>query len=333
MKRYAIYILTLGFIVFSTSCGEQSRTQSNRSSGKTAEMIISTNGEQTWEGVVGDSIRSFFSREFLVLPQPEPLFEFVHIPLSKLSGSKMFKSHHNIFIVEINSEFPKPEIEAKKDLWSSPQRVIKITAPDAASFISFFDENKETVLHILMTSEYERLIQTFHAFKDNAVQNDISKNFKLHLEIPGGYYVAKKMADFMWIRKETPHNSQGIIIYTYDFFDTLAFNRERILSFRNAITEEYIPGPTEGSYMVVAEDFSPAISQPINLNDMFAVETRGLWRLEGDFMGGPFVNYTFVDERSQKVVTIDAYVYAPNKPKRDMIIELEAIAHSIKFVE
>lgn len=333
MKQYLIIGLIITFAFFTSSCGELNRSNSSRSSGKTAEMIVSTSGQQTWEGVVGDSIRSFFLQDYNVLPQPEPLFELVHIPLSKLNGNKMFKSHHNILIIEINPEFTEPKIDARKDLWTYPQRVIKIMAPDVDSFIQYFNQKKEVILNILMSSEYERLIKTFHAFRDRPIQEDLRNNFKFTLEIPGGFYVAKKMADFMWIRKETQHNSQGIIIYTYDFVDTLAFDKQRILTFKNSITEEYIPGPSEGSYMVVAEDYLPAISKQVNFKDMFAIETRGLWRLDGDFMGGPFVNYTFVDERSQKVVTIDGYVYAPNKPKRDMLIQLEAIFQSIKFVD
>jgi len=158
------------------------------------------------------------------------------------------------------------------------------------------------------------------------------KSFNFSLEIPSGFYVAKNSSDFAWIRKETKDNSQGIILYAYDFFDTLAFDQSRIIAFRNDITQEYIPGPSEGSYMIADDLHAPILSKKINFNGLFAVETRGLWKLEGDFMGGSFVNYTFVDEKRNKVITIDGYVYAPNKPKRDLLIQMESIAHSLKFV-
>jgi hypothetical protein len=137
----------------------------------------------------------------------------------------------------------------------------------------------------------------------------------------------------MWIRKETPKISQGIMIYTYDFVDTIAFDVERIKSFRNSMTEEYIPGPSEGSFMKVSEEYMPVISNRIDFNGKFAVETRGLWKLENDFMGGPFVNYTLVDEKRNKVITLDGYVYAPNAPKRDLMIQMEALIFSLRFTE
>jgi hypothetical protein len=296
-------------------------------------MIISLNNKTLWEGKVGDSIKAFFNRDYEFLPQIEPLFEMAFIPISNLVDNKMFKAHHNILIVDINKSAKETELEAKKDLWSAPQRVIKITSPNEEAFLEYWDQKKEAIYGVLMDSEYERLHKTFHSFRDRDIMNELRKTFNFTMEIPSGFYIAKHYDDFMWIRKETKHHSQGLIIYTYDFVDTMAFDRARIISFRDALTEEYIPGPSEGSFMVTAKEYAPILTKRIDFNGLFAVETRSLWRLENDFMGGPFVSYTFVDERSNKVVTIDGYVYAPNKPKRDLLIQMEAIAHSLKFTE
>lgn len=331
MKRSTIFFSFLVFSIFLISCGTKNERAISRSSGKTAEMLVATNSEARWEGPVGDAIRNYFGQDYEVLPQVEPLFEFAHLPISSLTDNKMFKAHHNILIVEIDENATENTIEARKDFWSKPQRIINIKSPSDEEFVAFFEEKKESVMSIFMDSEYERLQKTFYAFRDRDIMADIKDHFGFSLEVPSGFYVASKKAEFMWIRKETQHNSQGLIIYTYDYTDTLAFDESRIISFKNTITHEFIPGPSEGSYMVVASEYSPILSKPIDFNGMFAIETRGLWRLENDFMGGPFVNYTFVNERNNKVVTIDGYVYAPNKPKRDLLIQLEAIAHSIKF--
>lgn len=332
MKRSIQFSILLLFSIIISSCGESTVTEL-RSSGKTAEMIISLNNKTKWEGKIGDSIKSFFNREYEVLPQVEPLFEMAFIPIDRLTNNKMFRAHHNILIVDIDKKISETTFEAKKDFWAAPQRVIKITSPSDEDFIAYWSEKKESIYGILMDSEHERLIKTFHAFRDRDIQNDLRKTFGFKMEIPGGFYVATNRDDFMWIRKEAKHHSQGIIIYTYDFVDTMTFEKERIISFRNAITEEFIPGPSDGSFMTVAQEYAPIYTKRIGLNDMFAVETRSLWRLENDFMGGPFVNYTFVDERTNKVISIDGYVYAPNKPKRDLMIQMESIVHSLKFVE
>ncbi len=333
MKRVFQLISLLILVTVFFSCGNDTKKTFARSSGKTAEMIVVTNNNTKWEGQVGEAIRTFFNQEYEVLPQPEPLFEMAHVAIAEFNNSKMLQAHHNIFIVDIDPKAKESTIKARKDVWASPQYVINIVSPSEEDFIVFFEEKKEVVLGTLMDSEYARLIQTYKGFKDRGVINSVKENFKLSMDIPSGFYIAKEIADFAWIRKETQHNSQALLIYTYDFVDTLAFDKSRIISFRNALTEEYIPGPAEGSYMVVAEDYAPVISERIDFKGMFAVRTKGLWRLEGDFMGGPFVNYTFVDEKSNKVITIDAYVYAPNKPKRDLLIQTETIIQSLKLVD
>jgi hypothetical protein len=329
--RYPLIISLLSIFLVLSSCGDQSRTGRSRSAGKTAEMIVATNSETRWEGKVGTAIRDFFEQDYEVLPQIEPLFEMAHLPIAKLMDNKMFKAHHNILIVEIDENVSESTIQARKDFWAAPQRIVNIKSPSDDAFVTFFNEKKNAILSILMESEHERLQKTFYGFRDREIMAELDGHFGFTLSVPSGFYVAKKHAEFMWIRKETEHHSQGLIIYTYDFVDTLAFDQSRILAFRNTITEEFIPGPSEGSYMTIAEEYSPFYSKPIDFAGLFAVETRGLWRLENDFMGGPFVTYTFVNENNNKVVTIDGYVYAPNKPKRDLMIQLEALARSIKF--
>jgi len=333
MTKGFFFILIISVHVLFSSCGSSDQAGMPRSSGKTAEMIVATNSDVRWNGLVGQTIRDFFSQDYEILPQPEPLFEMSHVPIPVMLENKMFRGHHNILIAEIDEKIQKAVMEAKKDMWASPQRIIRITAPSETDLIDFFDEKKEVIYSILMDSEYDRLKRTFRGFRDHKVVGRVRDQFHFAMEIPSGFYIATHRPDFMWIRREAQHNSLGLMIYTYDFIDTIAFDVNRIVAFRNAITEEFIPGPTTGSYMAVADDFYPVLSKPVNLQGMYAIETRGLWKLIGDFMGGPFINFTFVDERSNKVVTIDGYVYAPNAPKRDLLIQAESIIRSIRMVE
>ena len=61
------------------------------------------------------------------------------------------------------------------------------------------------------------------------------------------------------------------------------------------------------------------------------VEMRGFWDVEGDFMGGPFVSYTTVDTATDRVFTLDCYVYSPKLPKRNYMREVEHLLHLVKF--
>ena len=331
MKRAVFLISAIITIIFFYSCEHTKKKVALRSSGKTAELIVVTNNQTQWEENIGDSIRAFYQQEFKILPQPEPIFSLANVPVATFMDSKMFRTHHNVLIVDIKKGTKKVEMEARKDYWASPQRVIKITAPSREAFLEYFEEKKETILSIQMQSERERIYSLFKAFRDITLQEEIHEAYKFTLEMPSGFYIAKKFSNFVWIRKETNNNSQGIMIYSYDYTDTTTFNPTRIISYRDSLTKEFIPGPTESSYMAVSKKYIQPEYKEINFLGMYAVETRGLWKVENDFMGGPFVSYTFVDEKRNRVITLDGYVYAPNAPKRDLMIQLESIFYSLKL--
>ena len=65
--------------------------------------------------------------------------------------------------------------------------------------------------------------------------------------------------------------------------------------------------------------------------DRLWVEMRGFWDVKGDFMGGPFVSYTTVDQATKRVFTLDCYIYSPKNPKRNYLREVEHLLYLVKF--
>ena len=110
-------------------------------------------------------------------------------------------------------------------------------------------------------------------------------------------------------------------------------NPAAVLAARDRYARLYIPGPLEGSYMATEHDVYPPVSRKILFKNMFAIETRGLWKTVGDFMGGPFINYTIVDAPRQRIIAFDGYVYYPNKSKRNYVRQLESIIWGAEFGE
>ena len=53
--------------------------------------------------------------------------------------------------------------------------------------------------------------------------------------------------------------------------------------------------------------------------------------MKNDFMGGPYVHYTFVDEENSRVINLDGFVYAPKFNKREYLRELEALLKTAKL--
>lgn len=331
MKRsnFNVFVLILLVSLSFTACEYDEKPKKPHSIGQSSEIIVVTNNKSQWNSYLGDSIKDFFLTEMSGMPQPEPMFTVVNIPQEAFNAG--YEKNRNIFIVNIDPEFEEAQIETKKDLWAAPQRVIKISAPDKESFIETFEENKETFLELFLRIERERVVRAFKTAENNKTIETLKENFNMYLTVPSVYRIAKKTDNFMWLRKETLAFSQGILIYQQEYSDTTVFSPAHIVQQRNKMTRTYIPGPSDSTYMSVSEDIIPPVFKEVNFMGNYAIETRGLWEVEGDFMGGPFLSYTFVNEETDKVVTLDGYVYAPNEEKRDLLRQLEAIFYTIEF--
>lgn len=68
--------------------------------------------------------------------------------------------------------------------------------------------------------------------------------------------------------------------------------------------------------------------EEVSFRGRFAAKMRGLWKMEGDFMGGPWTSLAWVDEARGQLVTVDGYVYAPYFGKREYLREVEAMVRS-----
>jgi len=327
MVKKLILISLLSSCTFSNS-------DMKRSSGSVNELLIVTNDKDQWEGPLGDTIRAFFSADQVGLSQPEPVFDLLNIADENFSD--LFNKFHNIFIVDINPQTAETKSETNQNLWAEPQRVIKITAPDLQSFYSEFNLKKETFIKLYIDLERVRTLGINKLTMDVQLSDILKKKFGISFPLTEGFYVAKESKDFIWIRHKMTKAKRdmeiSIMVYSMDYQDTIVFNPKHILQWRNTVTLEYIPGPSPLSFMKVAREFKPPIFDTItDFPGGYAVETRGLWEVENDFMGGPFINYTFVNKANNKVITLDGYVFNPNDDKKNFLRQLEAMFFATKF--
>jgi len=328
MRTQAILLFS-ALLILAFSCNEPEQRIA-RSVGATSEILVVTQNDAQWDAEPGIAVRDFFGQDQYGLPQSEPLFKLSDINVDKLSD--MFKKHRNLFVIEINTKLKEAVVETRSDLWAKPQRVIKITAPDYTTWVEAFDKNKEGFRLLYERSERERLLTIFRPTAKVDMMEPVQKTFGFKMIIPEGFYIAKQDQNFMWLRKETNDFSQGLIIYQRPYRDTINFSRNSIIKVRDSLVMLHIPGPTEGSFMTTDKEFVPPVTTKTqNFVTEFAVETRGMWNLIGDYMAGPFLSYTFVNPKNNQLITVEGYVYAPNKDKRDHLRQLEALIYSIEF--
>jgi hypothetical protein len=324
-----LYILLLSgcLSLFLNSC-QFSESGMVRSTGAINELLIVTDSKAQWEGAFGDSLRTVFAGEMDGLPQPEPLFDIINIAAKDFGD--LYQRYHNIFIAEINPEIPTAKLEVRQNVWSDPQRVIRLSAHDMESFLVEFSARKDAILDILIRLERERTLTLSEMSDDLNLSGTITRKFNFSMSMPGGFYIAQDSPDFLWLRHKITKAKQdvelGIMIYARPYQDTAIFNPAQIIAWRNLITREFVPGPSEGSFMKVSQEYIPPVFEVMHdFAGGYAVETRGIWEVENDYMGGAFISYTFVNPKTSQVVTLDGYVYNPNNDKKNFIRHLESI--------
>jgi hypothetical protein len=317
--RNLIFVLLSSSILF--SCTEGS-TKGPNSTGRGSEIIVVCS-KAKWNSAVGDSIREALMQPMVGLPEDEPEYTLINIP--EANFTKFLQTHRNVLIVDFNDDNEKSSVETLQNVWAHPQRVIKVKVASDTAFFTIFAKRKEAIKELFNQNERARF-SAENALRQNfEAEKVLSEKFGINMVISKDFYLAKKMNDFVWLRFETNANSLGLLIYSYPYKDTAQMNPAAILTARDRYTQLYVPGPLDGSFMTLERQFYTPVSSKILFKGLFAIETQGLWKTKGDFMGGPFINYTIVDAPRHRIVVFDGYVYYPNKSKRNYIRQLESI--------
>ena len=333
MKKLGLILAVLFSLSSLYSCVEDVKNKEikkARSVGGTSEVILITQNDSQWNGQIGQCVRDFFEQEQYGLPQPERNFKVAHINIDAFND--MFKKHRNLIICKIDNDITNPLVETQKNWMSEPQFVIRITAPSEESWIKTFESQKDGLKLLFDQNERERFQEFFRPTTDSKIVSQIKKQFGVTMNIPEGYFIGVDKDNFMWIRKETDVMSMAFMIYELPYKDTADLNPDNIIRVRDSIVKKYIPGPIDNSYMTTDKEFiKPAFKTLPKFPAGYAVETRGLWNLVGDFMAGPFVSYSIVNPEHTKIITAEGWIYYPNKDKRDLLRQQESILYSLKF--
>lgn len=319
MKK-GISFLFISILMY--ACGSKSELLPN-SGGKPGEVIVVIE-KQVWNGEVGNALKKTLMLDYPALPQDEPTFSLYPIPLQNFND--IFQSNRNIIKISFNPNSDSSYIRKAYNRWAKPQLIIELVAKDIKTMTKLIELNSSQLKEIILNEERNRLKQVYTKFREKKLIKPVHK-FGIDLIIPKGYKLNLDTTNFMWISLETPYMSQGLFLYSVPYNDTSIFNQTKVLAIRDSVLKKYIPGPLQGTYMTTEYNY-PLLENRFELNGKFCYEIRGLWRIENDFMGGPFVNFANV-VNNNKVVFVEGYVYAPKDDKKPYIWQMEAILFSL----
>ncbi len=330
MKRAILHPFFLFIaIAILQSCSNNGQVIHKNITGKSGELVVVISKE-SWAGPTGKLIRETLAQPHVGLPQDEPIFDVIDVPHSAFKD--IFKSTRNILQTSISVNVKTEGITFTDDVWAYPQATVQIKAKTAKKFEEIFKENSGKIISYFIAAEKERLTMNYKKFYEKGVYNVLHKDFGVTMKVPPGFAIVEQKKDFIWYKYETPAISQGIILYTFPYVSDSTFSVNYLLDIQDKILKENVPGAIKNSYMATEKRFD----QTFNIfehNGNYASEMRGLWRVENDFMGGPYISLAELDATNQRVVVAFGYVYAPSKDKRNFIQQVEAMIYSLEMNE
>ena len=177
--------------------------------------------------------------------------------------------------------------------------------------------------------EMNRQITFLEGKHSNFISQKVDSLFGCDIWVDAELANSKTGDDFFWASTNTGSADRNFVMYSYPYTDKDTFTKEYFVHKRDSVMKANIPGFKEGVYM--STDSLLTDVRPINVQNSYTMEARGLWRMKGDFMGGPYVSHTRLDEKNQRIITAEIFVYSPDKMKRNLVRQMEASLYTLKL--
>ena len=210
-----------------------------------------------------------------------------------------------------------------------PQMIMTIQAPDEKEFADFVEKNKQVIIDFFVKSEINRQINLLKEKHNDAISAKVGSMFDCDVWIPQELSNYKVGKDFLWASTNRASADMNFVIYSYPYTDRNTFTKEFFVHKRDSVMKANIPGEREGMYMATDSMFVDV--KNIMVKGEYAQEARGLWEMEGDMMGGPFVSHARVDRANGRVIVAEAFIYSPDKMKRNLMRQMEASLYTLRL--
>jgi hypothetical protein len=135
----------------------------------------------------------------------------------------------------------------------------------------------------------------------------------------------------MWIRKDTRRAALNIFIQKFKYEDISQISVENAVIKTNEVGK-MVDTETPGSNLVVNDRDLPILENVKEINGNYTLEIRGIWEMDKDFMGGPFIAYLIPDADNSSYIYIMSFVYAPGMEKKLFLQEMETVINTFDLL-
>lgn len=360
MKFFTYSFFALA-VLFLGSCKEQKKQSPNDSDktilpysiGKISNLYVYT--DQSFQtSPLKDSVLYHLNQPYLLTPNLSPAVDITNYDFQQFVNGDA-RTANNLFIVNLkeesalqdyvtqilgqeqiqnvlkNKEFAMVKVN---DMNASPQQVFFLLVNGFPNLSSKENQRKvEDFAQRIIESSTEldntRISTSFSDKRNYDLEKIILEKFGVNIWIPRTYEKVLEDENFLWIIYETNELYSNLVFYKTDRKEEVELGQQ-VIEIRDEFGKK-ITSDREDSRMSTNVKFKPyPIQRELTVDEQPVLETRGLWKMMNDKMGGGFVNYTF-ESGDGKVTSIDGFVYYTEEKKRRKMRDIDAILSTIQF--
>lgn len=296
-------------------------------SGLPYEMLVVMDDDQ-WDRPLGRAVFNVLDSDVPGLPQSERSFRISRVEPDGFN-SNMFRIMRNVIKVDIQNIYTQPKFKFARNVYSYPQMIMTLQAPDEESLTEYINNNQQSIIDFFTKAEMNREIENLRERHNPEVSRLAEEILDIDIWVPWELNKFKRGKDFLWASTNVGKKDMNLVLYSYPYTDKNTFTLDYFLQKRDSVMKANIPGGPKGSYMTTNHDY--VYVEDGTVRGKYAQIARGLWRVQGDRMGGPFVSHSRVDEVNGRVVVAEAFIYAPESLKRDLLRRMEAALYTLQL--
>lgn len=307
------WTLVVAVMALLASCRDGRKALLPESTGRAYEALIVGDSKAT------DIVRSVLQEPMEGLPQQEPWFDVSVADSKKLNAT--LRSARCLIVTTIG-ENSGNSISVGYDVYAAPQVVVRIKATSAEQLSRMMRTRATTLRELLTENEMKTARQQLERRHNTEAERTVRQMFGVEMRIPEDMTSSKRGDNFLWLSNNAADGMQNICLYIYK--KGIATDGIDWRTLRDSVMAANIPGEEPGMVMRTATEGLTTSSR-----DGTTI-CRGLWEMEGDMMGGPFVSLAVADTVRKHIVVAEAFVYAPSREKRNLLRQTEAALQTLR---
>lgn len=344
MKLSYLFIF---FTFLSVGCSGDFRPTAK---GELDTIIVIADTTQPNSSDLYEALMETFGRPLETVPSYEPTYRIIIENPATEQELERFKERTNVIIAAPLDENSNPgsllrsmlneELEGQvrsneafafpiKELWAKNQWILLLSSTTHEELAGHIRNNGEQLIQRLIDSELDRRVEEIYGKGEQTVLSDsMLQKYGWSVRMQHDYFQTMDTTQFVQFKRILADNERWMWAWwADDFVDPGQITPEWINTTRDDLMKRYIQGRREGSY--IQTEYRRVVNTTrIEHESLLAFETLGTWRMENDFMGGPFVNFVYYDADASILYMIEYGQFAPNVGKRRFVRQFRTMGRT-----